>query len=1255
MASPSGDLYATQAQIARLEEIVQQQQLTIQNLHNQKEIFQTNIKFFIQEQMEEASRQKGTRFSDYNSITKFVTKQLSSAISQLYDSNTKIIEEMIPSKILKELEKRLLTKPCATEDLQTIASRLSALEVQPAPTQPQIELQLQPHTQTNEEIEHMKAHIEHLETKLLKEVQNAYKKTYKPGDYAAPLAKLQTQITLLQQEVATIKQVDTREWAESFLKTSSANLRKELQEYMLTRASMEDLYKFKADIERIQQFSKDVQTNVHKLQTDHQTIIDAVQSRFSESSIQKIKSDLTNSIDGALEKYLRKADTRLKTAISEMKESRLRAEEEYNSLTIQVRNQYGPEMLAKHIKQLKETLETEVTQFENEIKQTTHDKCARMEKEIQYLKSQVLDFTSDVKTQLQASNLKEKYALFEESLHEQESKFEIFANYLKKYEKKHEDSKEALFKLEEEIKQTNSNLNSELYDAKLKLQEWKTTLKGELDVWLRDRQGQIQMRFSEAANEVQQVRDSFLTLQQELQNEILEHKQKEKYLEFQKALEKRLKEWTASKDEYLIQSLTDFSLKVRNYLQKVDERNAVLEERFSEETLQSFVKEFEYRLKQSVDDWTRRRTEEFTLRYGDFEKEVQKLYVLAEESKERETKLFLTYNEDSLQNHISSSEKRLKEALEIWKKNETQKFEVLQKAIQIELDESKFLKEIEEMQNIRKKLEDDIDTFKELYGEKMMRRNLLELEAKANEKQKEMKAQITSTLEVLKTKFDEDLLQITMTANQVKEAANLLKINFGEEKLRQFVQESEKRLTFYNTKWAETQEASLQAAKEDINSTKRDISKFVNYLKSHYTEERLTILLTSVNEKYKIMMANLENAYSERLQEKIRELSVKLDEYYESSIQDFEITKDKIVTEFETRFDRESEKNTQIIKSKFVEFELLSNSLKSEHNNAVTNLQTILETFSQMRHFKEEMDDHFRNKLLDYLREERVNEIKSFLLDTLSREIKHALTTKTNEELSKIYEDLQNFKKQFGKLANKENIRHNPWAELLEKKKLSYNTLTKCFYTTLFVKDTNAQRILPPIVQKLDGWDYVCFTNADIKPQDGWIVENVEIDVENLEQEIQKYKWSSHDFLADYDIVCWVENTKPPNGKYESVWCEWINQMYDTNTQIVLKPHKYINCAYNYLEDLLRSGLANPEDLLKLKSLMKQIGMPYQWGFYDTGYILKMNKVKDIKQISEAMMRLMKETLWNDRLILPIVYFRKEYKKFSAQNLLQMF
>jgi enoyl-[acyl-carrier-protein] reductase (NADH) len=1263
MASPSGDLYATQAQIARLEEIVQQQQLTIQNLQNQKNLFQNDVKLFIQEQMDEAAKQKGSRFSDYNSITRFVTKQLASAISQLHDSNSKLLEETIPSKILKDLEKRLLSKPCASDDLLTLSARVSALEVEVKPTLPAspVPTSTTIPAATQEEINSLKDHLEHLETKLFKEIQNAYKKAYKPGDYAAPLAKLQNQIALLQQEVATIKQVDTKEWAESFLKTSSANLRKELQDYMITRASMEDLHKFRADIERIEQFSKDVQVNTHRLQGEHQRIIEGVESRFSESALETIKSNLSRTIEGSLDKYLRKAETQLRLTLHEMQESKKAAEEEYQSLTLQVRSQYGPEMLANHMKQLEDALRAESTLFENELKQSTYDRCLRMEKEIQSLKSQVLEFTSDVKTQLQASNLKERYAFFEDSLAEQESKFEAFTNYLKKYEKKHEDSKETLYRLQEEINQTNATLNSEIQSAKLKLQEWKTSIKSELDAWLRDRQGQIQIRFSEAALEVQQVRDSFLVLQQELQHEILEHKQKEKYKEFQKALETKLKQWTHTKDEYLIQSLTDFSLKVKNYLQKVDERNAKLEERFSEETLQSFVKEFEYRIKQTTDDWMRRRTEEFTLRYGEFEKEVQRLYKLAEESKERETTLFLTYNEENLQNHISNSEKRLKDALDLWKKGESLKLEALRKEIKSELDESKFLKEIGEMQELRQFIQNDADAFKELYGEKTMRRFLLDLEAKANEKQKEMKSQISSTLEALKTRVDADLLQLTSTADQIEEAANLLKVNFGEEKLRQFVQESEKRLVFYNTKWKETQETILQAAKEEIQSTKQDISKFVTYLKSHYTEERLSILMTSVNEKYKIMMASLETSYSQRLQQKNEELAKRLDEYYESSIQDFEITKDKIVSEFETRFERESEKSSQTIKSKFVELDMVNHTLKEEQKDAVQRMNqklvTISETFEQMRFFKEELTDLFRNKLLDYLREERVNEIKTFLLNTLSREILHLLTTKTNQELSKIYDDLQTFKKQFKKVGTELARPPNPWTELLEKKKKMYNTLTKCFYTTLFVKDSEVQnqKTLPPIQKRLDGWDYICFTNANVINQEGWIVEKVALNATDalaLEQETQKYKWSSHDLLADYDVVCWG---KVPNGKYDSVWCDWINQMVETNTQMLLMPHKYTKCAYNYLNTLLNSGLADPDDLAKVKSLMKQIGMPYDWGFYDTGYVLKLNKAKEVKQISEAMLRLMKETIWDDKLILPIVYYRKEFKKFSAQNLLQMF
>jgi septal ring factor EnvC (AmiA/AmiB activator) len=75
LGSTTGDLFASHSQVSKLEAIVKQQQHTIDNLEATHTFFQKQLPDYIDEQLQQAIHQRGSRGPDYINITKFINKK----------------------------------------------------------------------------------------------------------------------------------------------------------------------------------------------------------------------------------------------------------------------------------------------------------------------------------------------------------------------------------------------------------------------------------------------------------------------------------------------------------------------------------------------------------------------------------------------------------------------------------------------------------------------------------------------------------------------------------------------------------------------------------------------------------------------------------------------------------------------------------------------------------------------------------------------------------------------------------------------------------------------------------------------------------------------------------------------------------------------------------------------------------------------------------------------------------------------------
>jgi hypothetical protein len=324
-------LFASQNHVMQLEEHITNQQSVLENLQQKYSFFTKNVPDYLNEQLQQAMAQRGSRGLDYLNITKFITAQLASTTSILQDSCTKILQESIPLKKIQDLEKKILTvsralptgaatvtnselnpetnsaiHPDLHTVLESIQNRLSLLEQTSVKQQhqQQHQQQEQQHEQQNEQqpkksqelneskshqttdyesLDTIKQHIHHLEDKLLLEVQRAYQTVYNPGEYGAPLASLQATVATLNRDFQSFRAFDTQKSMEKMVLTAHQNLRQEFRDDLDTRISKDDYKDFQDGLKRIEDSSNDVRNGFYKMKNRYEEFEKQLSEKYSDT------------------------------------------------------------------------------------------------------------------------------------------------------------------------------------------------------------------------------------------------------------------------------------------------------------------------------------------------------------------------------------------------------------------------------------------------------------------------------------------------------------------------------------------------------------------------------------------------------------------------------------------------------------------------------------------------------------------------------------------------------------------------------------------------------------------------------------------------------------------------------------------------------------------------------------------------------------------------------------------------------------
>ena len=141
--------------------------------------------------------------------------------------------------------------------------------------------------------------------------------------------------------------------------------------------------------------------------------------------------------------------------------------------------------------------------------------------------------------------------------------------------------------------------------------------------------------------------------------------------------------------------------------------------------------------------------------------------------------------------------------------------------------------------------------------------------------------------------------------------------------------------------------------------------------------------------------------------------------------------------------------------------------------------------------------------------------------------------------------------------------------------------MNKVIYTAIF---GGYDDIVEPIF-KPDGWDFVCFTDSDLK-SDNWEIRKVTPYYSDSTRNARKYKVLPHRWFSDYKYSCWVDGNAQVRNDVNDLmtFIQDCNLATYDHAQCHLDPR---NCLYEEAKTILYFGHANTNKCRQNNELYK--------------------------------------------------------------------
>lgn len=180
------------------------------------------------------------------------------------------------------------------------------------------------------------------------------------------------------------------------------------------------------------------------------------------------------------------------------------------------------------------------------------------------------------------------------------------------------------------------------------------------------------------------------------------------------------------------------------------------------------------------------------------------------------------------------------------------------------------------------------------------------------------------------------------------------------------------------------------------------------------------------------------------------------------------------------------------------------------------------------------------------------------------------------------------------------------------------DNIRKVIYTCI----TNGYDTLTNQPVKIDGYDYVCFTDNPSIISDFWIVKEIPEELKWLDKAKQTkiIKICPHRYLLEYDMSIWFDG----NLKLDFNFDLFIKSFIDDTYNIYFKKHPVRKCIYSEAVVCKRMKKDKPEIIDEQINEYQTDNFPSNFGLSENNFIVRFHNESDCKRLME---------MWSDEVI----------------------
>lgn len=209
--------------------------------------------------------------------------------------------------------------------------------------------------------------------------------------------------------------------------------------------------------------------------------------------------------------------------------------------------------------------------------------------------------------------------------------------------------------------------------------------------------------------------------------------------------------------------------------------------------------------------------------------------------------------------------------------------------------------------------------------------------------------------------------------------------------------------------------------------------------------------------------------------------------------------------------------------------------------------------------------------------------------------------------------------------------------------------MKKAVITAVF-SNKNKPIDLPIVKDKLDGWDYICFTNCAKleKTSIGWEIKRIETDNCTPVMMSKIIKWNAHKYV-EHDIMIWVDGYLSPRTNRN--WDLPIKDYLEKNFQgFYMIKHPDRKCVFKELNEVVDQKKETQSRMNSLKKFLTKEKMVKNYGMYHCNIFIRFLKNKKVNEMLENMINIMKKFTNRDQTIFTYILWKNNYNDIKLLN-----